>query len=714
MRKDVRVPSGVLKPWVLVGICALLAAITWAVFSQTLTYPFVTYDDPQYVYANPDVSSGISVPRIFWAFTHTIAGNWHPLTTISHMLDCQLYGLKPAGHHFTNVFLHTTAVILLFLVLRAMTGTLWQSFFVAALFAIHPLHVESVAWISERKDVLSAVFFMLTLGAYVRYVRAPSVTSYLLVFLLFALGLISKPMLVTVPFVLLLLDYWPLGRITDVGFPKAPKRQPASSSQWPVIRRLLAEKIPLFALSLFSSVGTLFTQFESAWAISQLPLPWRLNNAAVSYVVYIWQLFWPVRLAAFYPHPNDQLRLWQVLLSVAFLFTVSLLAIYKRKELPYIFTGWFWYLGMLVPVIGFVQAGDQARADRYTYLSQIGLYVLITWGITDLMTSIMTHRSRSRPGIAGRQSTARGTRQNPIHSARVRGSNPGVGYQALGAAMAAAIIMAFSWRAFVQTSYWKDSETLWNHALAVTGENDVAEQNLGFLFMQRGDFDSAISHFETALQIRSQNSAAHYNFGSALIENSLASVLKRKGRLNEAVDHYQSAMRLRPGYGDPYLNLGNVLFQQGRMRDAIAQWQKAHATLPKDARFHTALADAFLGAGLQKEAIAEYEYGARISAQDPLPRNKLAWLLATSSDASIRDGTRALEFANEAVRLSHGKDPNYLRTLAAACAESGRFAEAEETAQRAFRAAELLNNRTLVNALRDEIALYELGLPCHR
>ena len=274
--------------------------------------------------------------------------------------------------------------------------------------------------------------------------------------------------------------------------------------------------------------------------------------------------------------------------------------------------------------------------------------------------------------------------------------------------------MALSWRAFVQTSYWKDSETLWNHALAVTSDNDVADQNLGFLFLQRGDLDSAISHFETALKIRSHNSAAHYDFGSALIENSLASVLQRKGRLNEAVDHYQNAMRLRPGYGDPYLNLGNVLFQQGRMRDAIAQWQKAHATLPKDTRFHTALADTFLGAGLQNDAIAEYEYAAQISALDPLPRNKLAWLLATSSDASIRDGNRAVEFANEAVRLSHGKDPNYLRTLAAACAESGRFAEAEETARRAFRAAELLENRALINALRDEIALYELRLPCHR
>jgi tetratricopeptide (TPR) repeat protein len=276
------------------------------------------------------------------------------------------------------------------------------------------------------------------------------------------------------------------------------------------------------------------------------------------------------------------------------------------------------------------------------------------------------------------------------------------------------IIISLSWRAFVQTSYWKDSEVLWNHTLAVTSDNDVAHYNLGYLYLQRGDLDSAISHFETALQIRSRNSATHYNFGGAPIENNLANLLAQKGRLNEAVDHYYNAMRLRPGYGDPYLNLGNVLFKQGRMRDAMAQWEKAHATESKDARFHTVLADAFRRAGLQKDAVAEYEYAARISAQDPLPRNNLAWLLATSSDASIRDGNRALELANEAVRLSHGKDPNCLRTLAAACAESGRFGEAEETARRALRAADLLHNRSLVNALRDEIALYELGLPCHR
>ena len=707
-----------MKPWVIVSICALLTAITWAVFSQTLTYPFVTYDDPQYVYANPDVSAGVSLGRISWAFTHTIAGNWHPLTTISHMLDCQLYGLKPAGHHFTNVFLHTTAVILLFLLLRAMTGAFWQSFFVAALFAIHPLHVESVAWISERKDVLSAVFFMLTLGAYVRYARKPSVTSYLLVFLLFALGLMSKPMLVTVPFVLLLLDYWPLGRVTHVGFPKALKRQQTSNSQWPVVRGLIAEKIPLFMLSIFSSVVTLFTQFQSTRTISKLPLPWRLNNAAVSYVVYIWQLFWPVRLAAFYPHPNGQFRLWQPLLSVVFLIVITLLVIHKRKELPYILTGWFWYLGMLVPVIGLVQAGEQARADRYTYLPQIGLYVLITWAITDLISSLTAGGVPWRLTTTASRSANFQRRKTPasIPPARLRRrrDNLNVVHKTFCAVMVTVVIISLSWRAVVQTSYWKDSETLWNHALDVTGDNDVADQNLGFLFMQRGDFDSAISHLETALKIRSRNAASHYNSGSALIENTLASVLKHKGWLNEAADHYENAMRLRPTYGDPYLNLGNVLLLQGRMPDAITQWQKAHATEPKDARFHTALGDAFLGAGLQQDAIAEYEYATRISAQDPLPRNKLAWLLATSLDASIRDGSRAVEVANEAVRLSHGKDPNYVRTLAAAFAEAGRFVEAEEAARRAVRAAELMDNRSLVNALRDEIALYELGLPCHR
>jgi protein O-mannosyl-transferase len=702
------------KSGIVVGISAILAAISWLVFGQTLGHQFTTYDDPQYVYQNVDVAAGLSPSGILWAFTHTIGGNWHPITTISHMLDCQLYGLNASGHHFTNVLLHTIAAVLLFHVLRQMTGSLWRSAFVAALFAVHPLHVESVAWISERKDVLSAVFFMLTLGAYTRYVRAPAAKSYLLVLLLFALGLMTKPMLVTIPFVLLLLDYWPLGRCSHgavspcrghhrerLDIARRLQRAPQST-----LKHLVVEKIPFFVLSGLLSVATLIAQLHRTGIIAQLPFGWRLNNAAVSYLTYIWQMFWPVRLAAFYPHPNDQVPAWQVLLAVAFLVAVTLLAVYWRKDYPYIFTGWFWYVGMLVPVIGLVQAGEQARADRYTYLPQIGLYVLILWGIKDLMAFTMTGNFSSRP-------VATGLRPVPLKSLGISADGPhGRGYKIFCAATAAAIIISLSWRASVQASFWKDSEALWNHTLAVTGDNDAAHNNLGSLCLQRGELDSALSHFETALKIRFRT--AYYNFGSALIENSLASVLVHRGRIDEAISHYDKAIDMRPDYGDPYLNLGNLLFQQGRVGDAMAHWEKALETQPRDAAFHALLGDAFLRAGSHKVAIAEYERAARISAQDPLSRNNLAWLLATSSSASIRDGNRAMELAKEAVRLSRGKDPNYLRTLAAAFAEAGHFVEAKETARQALQAAELRGNSSLVNALRDEMALYELDMPYHK
>ncbi len=471
---------------------------------------------------------------------------------------------------------------------------------------------------------------------------------------------------------------------------------------------LLIEKIPLLALCAPSCAATLLAQRYGAEAIDQLPFAWRLNNAAISYVAYIWQMFWPARLAAFYPHPNDQLPLWQVLLAIAFLIAVSLLAIHWRKERPYIFTGWFWYVGMLVPVIGLVQVGEQARADRYTYLPQIGLYVLIVWGITDLMAPIMMRNSGSRSVATGLRPVTRGSR-----GVRTEGTQ-GRGYKPFCAAIAATIIIALSWRAFVQTSYWENSEMLWNHTLAITPDNDMAHNNLGYLFLRRGELDKAISHFETALKIRSDNASAHYNLGGALIENNLANALARKGLLGEAIGHYEKAAKLRPDYGDAYFNLGSVLFRQGRIGEAIAQWQKALATLPNDAGFHTVLGNAFLKSGLQKDAIAEYEHAARISSQDPLARNNLAWLLATSSDASIRDGNRAIELAEQAVQLSGGKDPTYLRTLAAACAESGRFAEAIAAAEQALRIAGTEGKSDLANALRDEIALYELGLPYHK
>jgi tetratricopeptide (TPR) repeat protein len=685
-------------------VCLALVAITWFIFGQTLRHDFVDFDDHIYVYQNPVINRGLSLAGVFGAFTRPHAGNWHPLTTISHMLDCQLFGLKAGGHHFTNVLLHTIAVLLLFFVLKQMTGAFWPSAFVAAVFAIHPLHVESVAWVSERKDALSAVFFMLTLGAYVRYARRRSVGRYLTVASCLALGLMSKPMLVTVPFVLLLLDYWPLNRIR--GQKSAVTGQKTQvSGQWSVVSGLVMEKIPLLALCVASCIATLLVKHYAKTSIDQLPLTWRLSNAVVSYVAYIWQMFWPTQLAPFYPHPNNQLPLWQILLASVFLIAVSVLAIRWRKERPYILTGWFWYIGMLVPVIGLVQVGEQARADRYTYLPQIGLYVLIVWGATNLIVSTMIRHSDWRSGAMGPRPLSRG-------SSGVRAQRPhDSGYRPLYAAIMAALLITLSWRAFAQTSYWQNSETLWNHTLAVNPANDMAHTNLGYLFLRRSDFDQAISHFEKALEIRSSHAFGHYKRGGALIENNLAAALTHKGLLDEAIDHYEKAAKMRPDYGDAYLNLGSILFGQGRTDEAIALWRKAAATLPEDAVFHTILGGEFLKKGLRKDAIAEYEHALRIFPRDFVARNNLAWLLATSSDGSIRDGERAIELAEQAAQLSSRKDANHLRTLAAAYAEVGRFSDAVTVAQQAAALATMQGKTDVVNRLKKDLVLYQERVP---
>jgi tetratricopeptide (TPR) repeat protein len=637
-----------------------LVAITWFVFGQTLRHDFVNFDDHVYVYENPLVVRGLSTEGIIGAFTHTHALNWHPLTTLSHMLDCQLYGLKAGGHHLTNVILHTISVLLLFLVLKQITGALWQSAFVAALFAIHPLHVESVAWIAERKDVLSAVFFVLTLAAYARYARAPSTPRYLLAALLFACGLMSKPMLVTLPFVLLLLDYWPLGRLES-------QKSEAGSR----LRRLITEKLPLFALSICSCIVTLFTQRQGPNPIDQLPFLWRVNNTFVSYVTYIWQMLWPVRLAVFYPHPNDRLPLLEVAAAIAFLVGVSLLVIYLRRTKPYLVTGWFWFLGMLIPVIGLVQVGEQAHADRYTYLPQIGLYIMIAWSVGDLLLESTSRARRALVGVA-----------------------------------AAIIIVSLSARARGQASYWKNSETLWNHTLAVTSDNDVAHNNLGFVFLRRGELDKAILEFQAALDIRSRSTQTHYNLGAALIQNNMGNAFARKQLLDEAIDHLQEAARLRPDYADAYFNLGTVLFQQGRIDQAIAQWQKALAIRPNDAEAHRNVASALRKQGNVQGAIAEYEQALNITPEDSVSLNNLAWILATSSDASMRDGARSVTLAVKAVQASGDKDPNFVRTLAAARAEAGQFAEAVATAETAKALASTQGKSELASRLEEEIALY--------
>jgi protein O-mannosyl-transferase len=601
------------RSWQTIGICIALAALSWLVFGQTLWHDFVNYDDPRYVYENTKITDGLSISGIAWAFTHIHSMNWHPLTTISHMFDCQSYGLKAGGHHFTNVLLHIVAVILLFLGLRQMTGAFWRSAFVAAVFAIHPLRVESVAWIAERKDVLSGVFFMLTLLTYVYYVRLPRIGRYLVVVCVFACGLMSKPMLVTLPFVLLLLDYWPLDRI--------------KGQVW---KRVL-EKIPFIALSAVSSIATFLAQKGAVGFTEELPIWERVDNAVVSYVLYIWQMLWPVNLAVFYPHPENRLPLWEIISSLLLLICVTAVAIRLRKQRPYLITGWLWYLGMLVPVIGLVQVGWQGRADRYTYLPQIGLYVAVTWAVADL-TTLWRHQ-RTILSVA-----------------------------------ALLTIVVLSWRAWVQTWYWRDSETLFKHALAVTTNNDVAENNLGIEYLRQGNLDGAISLLQAAVDLRPDNSPAHENLAKALLQ---------KGKVADALIHYSKLLELQPDNIEVHNIVGTVLIQQGRIKEGVEEWQKVLA----------------------------------IQSDNGNAMSNLAWVFATSPDDSLRDGAKAAQLASEALRISGQRIPIIFRTLAAAYAETGEFSKAIQTAQHGIELANSQGNSGLAAELQSNIALYEQRRP---
>ena len=649
-----RSPSFVIR----FAIGAALFALIWIVFGQTVRHDFINYDDKIYVYESPLVSSGISAEHVARAFVDRSTNNWHPLTLISHMLDCQLFDLKPAGHHFVNVLLHSIAALLLLIWLSNLTGRFWSSAFVAALFATHPLRVESVAWIAERKDVLSAVFFFLTLLAYARYARARTAGRYITMSILFACGLMSKPMLVTAPAVLLLLDYWPLGRMSD-----------AKS-----FRRLLIEKIPLFALSGGASLAAIALQVHASNSVAQLPFAWRIENALVSCCIYIWKFFWSVDLAVFYPHPDDRLPLWQVALAAAFLIAVTLIVWKQRRARPYLLVGWLWYLIMLAPVIGIIEVGLQGHADRYTYLPHVGLYFALTWLIVDLAKSLSFRRE-------------------------------------IIAACATAAIIAFSCLAWKQTTYWRDSETLWRRALAVTKDNDVALTNLGTFYMDRGQLDDALSYFQRALAVRSSSEQLHYTMSLALIQNSVGNVLARKGRLVEATAHLREAVQLRPDYPDGHYNLGTALFQQGDLDGAIAEWRTMLSMRPDDAGANTSLGNALVQKGLLREAADHYEKALRSDPDSILALNNLAWVISTGPDDSLRNDEIALKLALKANRLSNGSNPVFIRTLAAAYAQAGQFDKALEVARRAAEQASVQGARDLAAEIAHDADVYQRHEP---
>lgn len=553
-----------------IGLILITAVLL--VYWQVGDHEFINYDDNAYITDNAQVQKGLTSKGIIWAFTTSHTGNWHPLTWISHMLDCELYGLNPEGHHLTNVLFHMANAILLFVVLRWMTGAIWRSGLVAALFALHPLHVESVAWVAERKDVLSTFFWMLTMLAYVHYVNRPGGKRYLLVLVTFALGLMAKPMLVTLPFVLLLLDYWPLNRFKPRAVTGSVENQPlgfwsSGDDKLPILKAVM-EKTPLFLMSLFSCVVTVMAQ-QGAGAISTLeivPFKLRIANGLVSVVAYMGKMIWPQDLAVFYPHPVSDLQIWKPVVAGLFLLILSTVALLVAQRCRYVLVGWLWYLGTLVPVLGLVQVGEQAMADRYTYVPLIGLFIVVVWGFADLVKGW-----RSRRWVVS-----------------------------VSAAVMVLALMAGSW---LQVAHWKNSIKLFKHALDVTTNNYVAHYTLGNALALQGNLTGSVSHYNKALQIHPNFAEAHNNLGNALALQE---------NLTGAISHYNKALQINPDHAEAHRNLAVGLDRQGRHQEAIQHYAEVLRISPHDAQSHNNLGVALAEQGRLKEAVAHFTEALRI------------------------------------------------------------------------------------------------------
>lgn len=564
-------------------LCLVLTIAILSLFWQVQNHGFVNLDDDLYVTANPHVQAGLTVDGIVWAFTTTHASNWHPLTWLSHMVDCHLFGLNPGAHHFTNVLLHVANTLLLFLVFHRMTRAVWDSACVAALFALHPLHVESVAWIAGRKDLLSTFCWLLTIGLYLRYVKCPRYTRYLLVLLSFSLGLMAKPMLVTLPFVLLLLDYWPLGRLESTNSSLTTKSDTGKStvfwSRRSLILRLVLEKIPLLGLTTVSSIVTFIAQ-RSGGALESLntiPLNVRLANAFVAYVRYMEKTIWPHDLAVFYPHPGRSLPMWQVAGAVLLLLSITVLVLRTVRSHPHLTTGWLWYLGTLVPVIGIVQVGAQALADRYTYVPLIGLFIVMAWGLPDMLAR-WSHR------------------------------------RAALATLTAGLLVALMICSLLQVRYWQNSSTLFRHTLEVTTNNWLAHNNMGLAVASEGDSAGALAHYRKSLLINPNNAPAHNNLGIALAQH--------KSPL-EARIHFDQALYLKPDLADAHYNLGVLLMKNGEQDDAIFHYQQALQSKPDDPQIHNNMANALLRRGDVCAAIFHYREALRLEPASTTTRKNL-------------------------------------------------------------------------------------------
>jgi len=571
---------------------------TLALYNPVNRHPFVNYDDDRYITENLHVHNGLTWRTITWAFTATEQGNWHPLTWLSHALDYQLFHQNPAGHHLTSLLIHAANAVLLFLFLMYATRRLGPSLFVAALFALHPINVESVAWVAERKNVLCTFFFFATLIAYCWYARQPDWRRYLVFAGLFVLGLMSKPMVITLPFVLLLLDYWPLGRIRG-------GRADATAAP---LSKLVVEKLPLIALSAASAVITMQAQRAGGAmrSTAQFSLAVRLENAVMAYAMYLWKMIWPSHLSPIYPHPGDSLAGWQVGTSALVLLAVTAVAL-KFRARRYLLTGWLWFLGTLVPVIGLLQVGDQAMADRYAYIPLVGIFIMIAWRIADLADS-------KQIGLVVRVIPA------------------------------ACVLLALSFATNRQLGYWSSNYDLWTHAVAVTGRNFIAQDNLGGALLWLGKTDEAYLHFQAAAEINPLDPMSRSNLGAYLQEHghmaeaiekynrvitltsdpgllaatyaNLGAAYRKLGEDEKARTSYDQALQLNPNQYNVYLGLGELLEKQSRLDDAISNYSKAVELRPTDTGF-LLLGRALERTGRRSEALAAYQAALKLSPEMP-------------------------------------------------------------------------------------------------
>ena len=576
----------------------MLAAITLVSFSRLFKCDFVNYDDPIYVTQNPHVKE-FSFRSLLWAFNIGYSSNWHPLTWMSHMLDYRLWGMNAAGHHATNLLLHLASVLLLFLILARMTRSVWRSFFVAALFGIHPLHVESVAWIAERKDVLSTLFWMLTLGAYVLYSEKPGWKRYLTVAALYALGLMAKPMLVSLPLALLMLDYWPLRRLKSAG-----------------ITRLIVEKAPLFVLAAASCVLTMIAQNRSnaASSLELLPLGMRISNIVVSYAAYVEKMLWPRNLAVFYPHPYATLPIWKIAMSASVLMLVSLMVARERKRRPYLAVGWLWYVITLIPVIGLVQVGAQGMADRYTYMPLIGLFVAVAWVVPELALGA----KRGGDGARG-------------------------GWGDAGKAVACIVLAALAIQSWIQVGYWRNSIVLFRHALQIAPEkNYPAHCNLGSALGADGQYKAAIIEYEKAVAIRQDEAQVFCGYGEVLI---------RLGRVEDAVRRYQEALRIDPSFSAAEERL-NAIERSSRGDSRIQQLLHNAKAVPDKATAHINRAAVLEFHGQTEEAIKECTEALRINPNSAIAHNNLGVIYDRHgrNEEAIREFREALRIQPDFAR----------------------------------------------------------------